>query len=69
MQTRRPLSLVTKATTQKRNNANDFFNMETNTTRKTNNNKNIKHEKQTTLLTNLTPKNTRIAGITTFFID
>ena len=43
--------------------------METNNTRKTNNNKNIKHKKQTTLLGNITQKNTRIAGKTTFFID
>ena len=28
MQTRRPLSLVTKTTTQKQNNTNEFFKME-----------------------------------------
>ena len=41
--------------------------MERNNTRKTNTNKNIKRKKQTTLLTNITHKNTRIAGKTTFF--
>ena len=45
MQTRRPLSLVTKkTTTQKQNNTNEFFKMERNNTRKTNKNKNIKHK-------------------------
>ena len=67
MQTRRPLSLMTKTTTQKQNNPNEFLNMETSNTRKTNKNKNIKHKNQTTLLTNIThKKNTRIAGKTTF---
>ena len=42
MQTRRPLSLVTKTTTQKQNNTNEFLKMETSNTRKTNKNKNIK---------------------------
>ena len=41
--------------------------MERNNTRKTNKNKNIKHENQTILLTNITQKNTRIAGKTAFF--
>ena len=40
--------------------------METNNTRKTNNNRNIKHKKQTTLLSNITQKNI-IAGKTAFF--
>ena len=68
MQTRRPLSLVTKkTTTQKQNNTNEFFKLERNNTRNTNKNKNIKHKNQTTLLTNRTQKNTRIAGKTAFF--
>ena len=44
MQTRRPLSLVTKKTSQKQNNTNEFFKMERNNTRQTNKNKNIKHK-------------------------
>ena len=67
MQTRRPLSLVTITTTQTHNNTNEFLKMETSNTRKTNENKNIKHKNQTTLLTNITQKNTRIAGKTTLF--
>ena len=43
--------------------------MERNNTRKTNKNKNIKHKNQTTLLTNIAQKNTRIAGKTAFFRD
>ena len=41
--------------------------METSNTRKTNKNKNITHKNQTTLLTNITQKNTRIAGKKLFF--
>ena len=67
MQIRRPLSLVTKTTTQKQNNTNEFFKLERNNTRKTNKNKNIKHKNQTTLLTNIAQKNTRITGKTAFF--
>ena len=68
MQTKRPLSLVTKkATTQKQNYTNEFFKLERNNTRKTNKNKHINHKNQTTLLTNRTIKNTRIAGKTAFF--
>ena len=44
MQTRRSLSLVTKTTTQKQHDTNEFFKMERNNTRKTNKNKNIKHK-------------------------
>ena len=58
-------SLVTKTTTQKQNNTNSLK-LETNNTRKTNKNKNIKHENQTTLLANITRKHTRIAGKTPF---
>ena len=43
--------------------------MERNNTRKTNKNKNIKHKNQTTLLTNITQKTTRIAGKTAFFSE
>ena len=38
-----------------------------NNTRKTNKNKNIEHKNQTSLLTNITQKNTITAGKTTFF--
>ena len=57
MQTKRPLSLVTK-TTQKQNNTNEFFKLERNNTRKTNKNKHINHKNQTTLLTNRAQKKT-----------
>ena len=69
MQTRRPLSLVTKkTTTQKQNNTNEFFKLERNNTRKTNKNKNIKHKNQTTLLTNITQKKTpELQGKQPFF--
>ena len=40
MQIRRPLSLVTRKTTQKQNNTNELFKLERNNTRKTNKNKN-----------------------------
>ena len=43
--------------------------METNNRRKTNKNKTKKHKKQTTLLSNITLKNTRIPGENSFFID
>ena len=57
MQTKRPLSVVTKkTTTQKQNNTNEFFTLERNNTRKTNKNKRINHKNQTTLLTNRTQK-------------
>ena len=62
MQTRGPLSLVTKITTQKQNNTNEFFKMEGNNTRQTNKNKNIKHKIKTTLLTNRTQKTLELQG-------
>ena len=70
MQIRRPLSLMTKkTTTQKQNKTNEFFKLERNNTRKTNKNKHINQKNQTTLLTNIAQKNTRIAGKTAFFRD
>ena len=41
--------------------------METNNTRKTNKNKNIKHKNQTTLLTNITQKNQNCREKNNFF--
>ena len=69
MQIRRPLSLVTKTTTQKQNNTNEFFKLERNNTRKTNKNKHIKHKNQTTLLTNIAPKTPELQGKQPFFRD
>ena len=67
MQTRRPLSLVTK-TTQKQNYTSAFFKMETNNTRKTNKNKFIKHKKPNYPFNNQHSSKTPELQGTNFFI-
>ena len=61
--------MTKKTTTQKQNNTNEFFKLERNNTRNTNKNKHINQKNQTTLLTNIAQKNTRIAGKTAFFSE
>ena len=71
MQTRKPLSLVykrRKQTTQTQNNATSLFRLQTQTTQETKNkNKSIQYKTTNYLLTNLTSKQSRIAGETVFF--